>query len=220
MTNIGGNLYLSKLQNVFVQIDKYICCTTNHIPSPPSWSRWPALVVMINSMFVVEVVSSICTSGRSPLEVICICLNCKMHLIKLTNIFVLPLVSSIFTSGRSPLEGTAPICYQINKHFAHPSPPLLCTTCCMHNHWCARIQIHTFTVDIFNKHYLAWLYLAMSDIKTLLLYFPLQSGNNSYYMQSDTWYFFIDFVPPKNISIVCTFLYLRKTFHQEYTPDL
>ena len=46
----NADLYLSNLPNVFVQIDKYICCTstTNHISSPPSWSRWPALVVMVN----------------------------------------------------------------------------------------------------------------------------------------------------------------------------
>ena len=39
--------------------------------------------------------------------------------------------SSIFTSGRSPLEGTTPICYQINKHFAHPPRSYTC----MHNYW-------------------------------------------------------------------------------------
>ena len=46
----NADFYLSNLPNVFVQIDKYICCTStaNQIPSQPSWSRWPALVVMVN----------------------------------------------------------------------------------------------------------------------------------------------------------------------------
>ena len=46
----NADFYLSNLPNVFVQIDKYICrlSTINHISSPPSWSRWPALVVMVN----------------------------------------------------------------------------------------------------------------------------------------------------------------------------
>ena len=114
------DLYLSKLQNLFVQVNKYICPSTNHISLPPSqirsqwWWRWIR-----------------CWSG-----------------------------SSIFTSGRSPLEGTAPICYQINKHF----PFVLIAKCICSNsliYICSNSQICLFKLD----KYLSKLEIYVSKLK-------------------------------------------------------
>ena len=67
--------------------------------------------------------------------------------------------SSIFTSGRSPLEGTTPICYQINKHFAHPPRSYTC----MHNYWrhtliylCAHISHTCLCLICINYFFSVW----------------------------------------------------------------
>ena len=123
-------MYLSKLTNIFVVSVPSTTFHRHHLdPDDQHWWWW-WILCWWGSWW------PIFTSGRSPLENIG-----EYWWILLVGELV---ISSIFTSGRSPLEGTVAICYQINKHFAHPSTPLLSTTCCMHNHWHANIYIYSW----------------------------------------------------------------------------